>query len=220
VKTTRAAGNLELARRIRAAGIPLHIPEDDGEARSVRSDGLRLRQYGGRTESTAFDLAGGTGFVIWLMVTAHLAGLAISAFELEVPWAGTVRCLEDPLEVDGTSTVYRFGGRDSLEFDREKVLNHQADVRRILPRGASIRGCLLAVGSQSIPDHFQHGETIPVFVNVYDQYTNAYRWPVSLWADRSEKLRPAAQPKAKRKGLFECLDPPGPLSHSERRGLS
>jgi hypothetical protein len=208
MKTTRAAGNLELARRIRAAGIPLHIPEDDGKAPSVPCDGLRLHQYGGRIESMAFDWAGGTGFVIWLTVTARLAGLAISAFELEVPWAGTVRCLEDPLEVDGTSTVYRFGGRDSLEFDREKVLNHQADERRILPRGASIKGCLLAVGSQSIPDHFQHGETIPLFVAIYDQYTNAYRWPVSLWADRSEKLRPAAQPKAKRKGLFECLDPP------------
>ena len=208
MKTKRGAGNLELARRIRTAGIPLHIPEDDGKAPSVPCDGLRLHQYGGRIESMAFDWAGSTGFVIWLIVTARLAGVAISAFELEVPWAGTVRCLEDPLAVDGTSTVYRFGGRDSLEFDREIVLNHQADVRRILLRGASIKGCLLAVGSQSIPDHFQHGETIPIFVNILDQYTNAYRWPVSLWADRSEKLRPAAQPKARRKRLFECLDPP------------
>src|ERR1700740_2140506 len=110
MKTNRS-GSLELARRVRAAGIPLHIPEDDGKARSVPSDGLRLYQYGGCVESRAFDWAGGTGFVIWLGGIARLAGLAISAFELEVPWAGAVRCLEDPLEVDGTSTVYKFGGR-------------------------------------------------------------------------------------------------------------
>jgi hypothetical protein len=145
--------------------------------------------------------------------------VAISAFDLEVPWGGAVRCLEDPLEVDGTSTVYKFGGKDSLEFDRDQVLNHQADVRRILPRGASLKGSLLAVGSQSIPDHFRHGENIPVFVTIYDQYSHSCRSPVSLWADRGEKLLPAAQPKAKRKGLLECLDPPRPLSHWEREML-
>jgi len=46
----------------------------------------------------------------------------------------------------------------------------------------------------------------PSFVIVTDQYMKKYQEPVSLWADRPEKLRLLAQPKAKRKRLFESPD--------------
>jgi hypothetical protein len=127
------SGNLELARQIRAAGIQICISEDDSDVRSVSSDGLRICQFGGLVESAAFDWFGGTGFIIWLVITIELSGFAVSSFDLELPWTDTIRLLEDPLEIDGASTVYRFGGRDSLEFNRDEVLNHRADVQRIMP---------------------------------------------------------------------------------------
>lgn len=199
--------NLKLARQIRAAGILIDIPEDGPDAPSVPLDGVLIRQTGAVFDSAAFDLAGGAGFMLSLVITINLPCFAISSFDLEVPWGDTVRFLEDPLQVDGTSEVYRFGGRDQLEFHREEVLNHYADVRRILPRGSSVTGLLLAIGHQGIPDDFRHGAYIPAFVTVYDQYSFKHRSPISLWADRSAKRRPTANPKAKRKRLFECPDP-------------
>lgn len=199
--------NLELARRIRAAGILIDIPEDDPDAPSVPLEDVLIRQTGGVVESAAFDFAGGAGFTVSLVVTINVRSFAISAFELEVPWGDTVRFLEDPLEINGTSEIYRFGGRYQLEFHRNEVLNHHADVRRILRRGSSLTGLLLAIGGQGIPDEFRHGTDIPAFVIVYDQYNWEHRSPISLWADRSAKLRPAANPKAKRRRLFECPDP-------------
>jgi hypothetical protein len=157
-------------------------------------------------ESAAFDWFGGTGFIIWLVITIELSGFAVSSFDLELPWTDTIRLLEDPLEIDGASTVYRFGGRDSLEFNRDEVLNHRADVQRIMPRGSSLKGCLLGIGTQSIPEQFPHGATIPAFGKITDQYMNHYRSAISLWASRPEKLRRAARPKSQRKRLFECPD--------------
>jgi hypothetical protein len=141
-----------------------------------------------------------------LVITITVPSFAISSFELEVPWQDTPRLLDDPLEKDGVSEVYRFGGKDRLEFHRADVLNRYADVQRILPRGSSVRGWLLGIGSQAIPDRFEHGTEIPSFVTVTDQYMNKYRSSVSFWADRNEGLRRAAS-KSKRKGLFECPDP-------------
>jgi len=120
---------------------------------------------------------------------------------------GTVRFLEDPRQVNGSSEVYSFGGRGQLEFHRDEVLNHFADVRRILPRGSSVTGLLLAIGDRGIPDEFRHGAYIPAFVTISDQYNVKHRSPIALWSDRSVKLRPAANPKTKRKRLFECPDP-------------
>lgn len=77
---------LAYARRIRSAGRPIHIPQDDGAVRSIPSDALRVRQTGGIIESTAFDWGAGTGFKINLVVTSKISGFAVSHIELEPPW--------------------------------------------------------------------------------------------------------------------------------------
>jgi hypothetical protein len=163
--------------------------------------------YGGVNESTAFVLYGGTGFIINLIVTMKIPRFAISAFELELSWKNAVRWLEDPLEIDGRSSVYRFGGRYLPEFERDQVLNHFADVRRIHSRGSSLKGCLLGIDTEPIPVRFHHGAMIPGFVIVIDQYGHRYRSPISLWTDRSQELLPGARSKVTRKRLFECPDP-------------
>ncbi|HKD64069.1 MAG TPA: hypothetical protein VKB40_08545 [Candidatus Acidoferrales bacterium] len=53
---------LAYARRVRSAGRPIHIPQDDGEVRSIPSEDLLVRQTGGIIESSALDWGAGTGF--------------------------------------------------------------------------------------------------------------------------------------------------------------
>ena len=131
MKNKTPTDRLALARRIRAAGRPIYIAEDDGEAPCIPSDGLRIYQTGGVVESSAFDWGGGTAFKVYLVITNNRQAFAISSFELELPWKQThFQWIEDPLVIDGTSQCYRFMGNDILEFERGQVLNHFADVRR------------------------------------------------------------------------------------------
>jgi hypothetical protein len=76
---------LHRARRLRAAGCQIHIPEDDGDARHIPSEGLRVYQTGGVIESSAFDWGGGTGYKIYLVITSGISGLAISHFRTHAP---------------------------------------------------------------------------------------------------------------------------------------
>ena len=192
---------LALARRIRSAGRPIHIPEDDGEARPIPSDELRVCQTGSEIDSTAFDVGGGTGFKIYLVITFNTAGFAISRFQLKLPWAQTnFIWLEDPRVIDGRCPNYSFYSGESLEFERSLVINHFADVRQRFSAGESIEGYLLGRGFDSIPAHIPHGTMIPAFVILYDQFAREFRAPVSLWADRSKKRSLRAQSGVPRRG--------------------
>jgi len=201
MKSNRTS-SLDLARRILAAGIPVDIPED-AEGASLALQDIMIRQTGGLVESNAFDFPGGIGYMLSLAITVNLPSFAISAFALEVPWGDdTVRPLEDPLQVDGTSEIYRFWGTN-LEFQRNDVLNHHADLRRIVPRGCSLTGLLLATGSEPIPEKYARGKEIPAFLAVIDQFGRGYREPVFFWPDCSER-RIRTAPKLK--PIFECRD--------------
>ena len=198
--------SLELARRIRAAGVRIHIEEDDCGTLNASSGGLRVYLQGGVAESSVFDFNGGTGVMLSLVITCNLPRFAISAFDLELPWRGRIQWLEDPREINGSSRGYRFGGSSLLEFDRSLVLNHVADVRHVLQRGTSFEGYLLGIGTNPISDQFVHGAMIPAFITVVDQFGHRYKSPISIWADRSEKFACAHRPKPKRAPLFECPD--------------
>jgi hypothetical protein len=189
------------ARRLRAAGCRIHIPQDDGEARCMPSDGLRVYQTGGINESTAFDFGPSTGFKILLTITNNRPAFAISSFDLELPWKKTyLHWLEDPLVIDGSSRCYRFIGPEALEFPRSQVINHYADVTRTFSRGESVTGFLLAIGYDSIPAEFPHGMMIPAFVVIHDQFGGECRVPVELWADRMNKNRRRTPMGVRRKG--------------------
>ena len=182
--------SLAVARRIRAAGRPIYIGEDDGEARNIPCDALRVRQTGGQMESCAIECAGGTAYIINMVITNKLASFAISAFGIQTPWPTEYfRWLEDPLLIDGHSRSYRFGVRDVQDFEREQVINHYADVRQILPCGHSLSGFLLGIGYETIPERFRHGMMVPAFVIVYNQSGYEHRSPVELQAIRN-RTRP------------------------------
>jgi len=205
-KTLNARRDLNLARRIDAAGVRIYIEEDDPEGSCVPPDGLLVYQRGGEADSSVFDFFGGTGVMMDLLITFNLPGFAISAFGLELPWTDEVTWLEDPRETGDRSDVYRFG-RNVLEFDRSLVLNHSADVRLIRPRGSSIRGYLLGTAAEPVPDQFRHGTMIPAFVVVFDQFGNRHRSAISLWSDRSQSRLRHSGVKPKRGGLFDHPDP-------------
>jgi hypothetical protein len=201
--------DLVLARRIRAAGCPIYIEEDDGGARYIPSGGLRVYQTGGAFESAAFDWGCGTGFKVHLVITNNRPAFAISRFALELPWKTTsIQFLEDPRVIDGPSQYYRFIGGHVLEFERGQVINQFADVTQTFSSGESVRGFLLAYGYEAIPPEFPHGAMIPAFVVLYDQFAREFRTPVKLWADRNKK--PIHDPRfgVRRKGgLLDKRDP-------------
>lgn len=207
MKNKTHTDNLALARRIRAAGVAIYIGEDDGETPHDPPSGLRIRLFGGAFESRAIDFYGGAAYIIYASITVNLPHFAIAGFGLELPWKGTVRWLEDPVEIDGSSRMYRFGGKYVPEFERDEVLNHFADVRRTLSQGRSLGGALLAIGGEPIAEQFPHGAMIPAFLIVYDQFGRDYRSPIQLWADRSEKLLGRSRSGVPRKRLFDCPDP-------------
>jgi hypothetical protein len=200
----KTVANLSLARRIRAAGRPIYIAEDDGEARCIPSDALRVYQYGGVTESSvsALSSSGGIAVILYLGISINLPHFAIAAFGLELPWENnSFWWLADPFESYSNSQCYSFGRRDFPDFERGQVLNHYAGGRQIYTR--SLKGALLGFGLDSVPKEFSHGMMIPAFVVIYDQFWRECRSPVKLWLDRS-RTRSRVLPK--RAGLFACRD--------------
>lgn len=165
MNTRTSLKSLYLARRIRAAGRQIYIQEDDCESTDVPSDGLLIYLFGEVNDSFATNFLGGTAFIIQVNITINLPRFAIGGFGLELEWECAVDWLEDPNEGERPD-IYRFGGRELPEFKRGQVLNHRADVCQIHPRGSSLRGYLLGVGDNPIPDRIQHGMMIPGFLSV------------------------------------------------------
>lgn len=208
MKSKNNQNSLALARRIRAAGIPIFIGEDDGKAPHDPSSGLRVSQHGVRSESCAFDFYGTAGYVIGVVITVNLPHFAIAGFGLELPWKSYVRWLDDPLKSGGRSDVYRFDRKYFLEFERNRVLNHLADVQRMWSRGESLKGYLLGIGNEPIPDEFRQGAMIPAFLIIYDQFGREYRSSISLWRDRTQKpVRPVESAMRRKGGLLDHPDP-------------
>lgn len=203
-------GDSALARRIRAAGIPIYIGEDDGEVPHDPPRGLLAYQEGGVTESRVFDFYGAAGYIIRAVITVNLPKFAISGFGLDLPWNSYVRWLEDPIEIGDRTTVYRFGGNEFPEFERSGVLNHRADVRRMWSRGESLKGHLLGIGNEPIPEQYPHGAIIPAFLITYDQFSRPYRSPVSLWTARTATPVRGVRSKARR--TDRLLDRPDPIA--------
>ena len=171
-----------------------HLKRDAGAKAIAKTARLMLRtgplisQDGGAPDNRAFDFCGIAGFIISLVITINRPRFAISRFSLELPWEGYVWWLDDPFERDGRSYVYRFYRNYIPQYERGQVLNHLADVRRMWPRGHSLKGYLLGVGNGPIPDQYRQGEIIPASLIVYDQFGHDWRSPISLWTDRTARL--------------------------------
>lgn len=188
------------ARQLRAAGIALEIPEDDWKDPILES-GLIMRQCDGPLENSVFDMRmGATGYMVSLRLTISTSSFALAAFDLELPWEANLNFLDDP-HGRSKQDLYEFPNGD--KYPRDVVINHCADIRRILRRGQSIEGFLLAWSFESIPDRYVHGMEIPAIVKIFDQFDGCYRKGISLWADRSQQLSTGKRKVRNRAPLFE-----------------
>ena len=199
-----------LARRLLAHGAPLTIDQDEQDF------GLRTRQIGGEIDSSAFDLIGGRpGYMVNMSITITQSGFAIAGILLGLPWTDHgLSLIEDPLVSAARYDCYWFPGEATLAFEREAVINHFVNVRRLLRRGETMEGLLLWVGSEPIPDAFVHGTCIPASVIVVDQYDNWYPSEVTLWANRSHQGTQDRHKRKARPPLFSQRDPSPERSHS------
>jgi hypothetical protein len=179
--------DLTIARRIRAAGCPLYIARDDSGPCEIPSESLDVCQIGALLENSAFEYSAGTGIMFQLQITTFTSGLAISRFDLELPWQKMgFRWLDDSLEIGSASSLYSFAGR-YFEFERKQVLNHRADVCRTLRRGQSLRGFLLGNDLAPIPDEVRNASLFLATVIVWDQFGRSSRAPIELTAIREKK---------------------------------
>jgi hypothetical protein len=194
--------NLSLARQIREAGRPIVIAEDDTPGFCEPSRDVLINQTGGGLETRAFDHSGGTAWLISISIAVKKPGFAISSFAIETPWEKMGFCwIADPLERT-TDRIYRL---DSLRFDRDEILNHRADSKR-LQRGTFMDGFLLGTDMATIPKKFRCRE-VDVILVIYDQFDQQHRASLTMLVDRVTKQQ--SKPRTKRAGLFECPDPEG-----------
>ena len=147
---------LALARRIRSAGRPIHIPEDDGEARPIPSDELRVCQTAAKSTARLSTSAAAPDLRSISSSHSTLQGLPFPVFSSNFPGRRRISFgSEDPRVIDGRCPNYSFYSGESLEFERSLVINHFADVRQRFSAGESIEGYLLGRGFDSIPRTFR-----------------------------------------------------------------
>ena len=84
MKEKGSGSDVALARRIRSAGTPIFVEEDDGPVPQIPSNSLSVYQIGGVNESRAFDFHGGAAYVLRIVITFGLPQFAISRFDLEL----------------------------------------------------------------------------------------------------------------------------------------
>ena len=113
--------------------------------------------------------------------------------------------LEDPREISRDRNLYRFPGKQSIEFARKDVVNHHANLKTTLCYGGSIQGLSLAVAFKPMPDYIRHGEFVSAILNVVDQFENQYSSRVNLWVDRSARIHASMSRGGVRKRLFDDL---------------
>jgi len=187
-----------------AAGVLAKDAEDAGNTHPA-SSGLVVSQFGGVTESRAFDLDGGcgTGFILPVHVAVDLPAFKFLGWKLGLPWEDSqFQWLTDPSEYMSSDEMYQFPCCPRLKYPRDEVINHC----RLLQRGRGLDGMLLGFGFESIPDSYRHGATIDASLVLIDQMWRDFSTQVQLYVDRSAKNNRQRRKRSTRPGLFEKRD--------------
>lgn len=200
--------DIELVRRLRAAGIPLEADEDDVGIAALPTYGLTIMQTG---ECSVFDLDPcGVGYILDLRVVPNVPWpFELSALELDLPWQDSyLHWILDPLETFAKDGMYWLPNKESLGYPRDQVINHLVGTGKQISRGRSFGGLLLGVGA-FMPDTILQGSEVPALVRISDQFGKQYSSAFSLRASRMDATRRTQlqEKRATRKPLFACPDP-------------
>jgi hypothetical protein len=198
-------GDVEMERRLRAAGVPLEVGEDDC-GMALPANGLFIRQTG---ECLAFDLDPcGVGYILDLRIAPNFPWpFEISTLKLDLPWEDSFfHWIPNPLETCAKEGMYWFPTKDPLGFSYAQGINHHIGSGTRFSRGRSIGGLLLGVGS-FMPDSIHQGSEVPAFVRVFDQFGKEYASAFSLRADRANRRTRLQEKRSTRKPLLACPDP-------------
>lgn len=194
---TRGVQNL-VARleELEAAGCPTLLREGIDLGRQ-----LRVNQVGVVTDSLLFDLRVGTGYIIDLEVINDLpTPTYLRDVEPQFPWGSDphFRWLEPG---DLRENVYRLPG-STLEYPRNETLNDfLAGTGRVGPNEVK-SGLLLGFGGP-MPSTYVHGMLCNLKLVITDQHDECWTQAISLWVDRTEKMRQQKRKRPSRTGLFE-----------------
>ena len=185
---------------MRTAGVPINLEAFEEE--------LIVRQEGGSLEnSIASSFLTRSYIGIYICTYLTMAGnrgvpFELSDFELYLPWKEMpVRLLEDPADPFAPIT-YTFSPYNAAKFDKSQVIFRTG---KMLRRGQSLEGFLLAVDPEPIPAEISHGVEITATLSIFDQFGDGHSSDLILTVDRMAERgpKPAAKP---RKGLFDQPD--------------
>jgi len=195
---------VDMGRRLRAAGVPLEVRADDCGAGHLPANGVFIEQI---APCTVLDLdPGGVGYVLEFCILPNLPWpFEMARVKLEVPWEDPfMHWIPDPRETSAREGKYWLPTRIPLGYERNQVINHYIGTKKRLSRGRSIAGILLGFGA-FMPDDVLHGSPVSALLRISDQFDSEYSGELSLRADRVSR-RPR-QNKKKREPLLACPDP-------------
>ena len=174
----------ELARRIRAAGIPILAESNKDEAPA-----LLIRQDINAYESMVFDIDGGAGLILSLNIIPNIPVFVFSGVYIRVARWPSARF--QPLEENyrGEWPHYDFYGRSELKFHRSETINRFLVDQKEVRRGCPMHGLLLAVSNDPLADDIARGEVLHGSIEVFDQFEQGHSAKIFLRVDREARHR-------------------------------
>jgi hypothetical protein len=174
---------------LQALGVPL----DGGVVERSRAaeQGLRIHVFQAGIDCTILDAQfGGTFLMIHFVISNDSPRvIRLDQCRIEVPWFDQdFRLLEDPWQKIPREHSYASPNAPTLQFERDAVLNHLFGNQGRLNPGDSLDGMLLAAGSQTIPDQYQHREGVNLQLLIIDGQGRVYQENPGVMLDRSEHL--------------------------------
>lgn len=209
-----SAKDVEIGRRMRAAGIPGEMP--------VIDPALVIRQDGGafaNSVATSYLTSECMGSIIQAyikVICKQSAPFMLCGFELRLPWKDTPAVLlPDPANFDAPQ-IYRFPGYSAAQFDKGEVI---VQSNRTLRRGHLVEGYLLAADSDRVPPGIQQGARVVATLTITDQFGEGHDNDLILRVDRSAEWQ--SKPKAHKplRGLFDRPDKVGGKLHRDAEAV-
>jgi len=166
----------EVAQVLRAQGVAIDIPEE-WEKQS------RCLEIFVSPESTIYARRYGVPlYTIYIRCTSLRNNLALDGFEITPAWD------DDIIECTSEKESYRF--RESVDFHRTEVLNHQLEARLRFPRiGDRVEGWLLAQGMRPVPPEYGPRHPAPFELSLGDSLGHIYSTRATAVVDRSAGIR-------------------------------